>query len=305
MHTPRNRMTGPLNSLLRTVSGRFTNCCAIIGMLACGNAAAEDFDLRDLDVAAWDCLDKPAGTAKTEDAIERYRAKNRSGINVSVMTPDSLDTAAFLKKVAGYEEQIVGKRRSELTSEQKEKLKAFENEVVSLTGWLVSAYAGAAETTNCGSLTFHDWHLEISEHPSGHAPQLGDRTPIICEITPRTERGLYRENVRLQSLTGFFRLENGSYQPTGHPARRVRLTGFLLWDDSHNEKADAGLTIESVDSKTNYHHPWRSTSWEIHPVMKVELIEESDGSAAIMQSLSTTAASRAISSSSCDTIRIK
>jgi hypothetical protein len=76
----------------------------------------------------------------------------------------------------------------------------------------------------CGDETFHDWHLEIFEKPSDHAPQVGDPTPIICEITPRTERIIYRDGVRIQSLAGFFRLQDASYKATGHAAQKVRLT---------------------------------------------------------------------------------
>jgi hypothetical protein len=76
---------------------------------------------------------------------------------------------------------------------------------------------------------FHDWHLEIFENPSDHAPQVGDPTPIICEITPRTEQSLYREGIRIQSLAGFFRLQDKRFQPTGHKAQKIRVTGYLMW----------------------------------------------------------------------------
>ena len=117
----------------------------------------------------------------------------------------------FLKKVREYDSRLQSKRRGELTAAQKDELDSFENQIVSLIGWLVLAYAGPPETTNCGSATFHDWHLEIFESPSDHAPQVGDPTPIICEITPRTEQRLYRDGVRIQSLAGFFRLQDVSY----------------------------------------------------------------------------------------------
>jgi hypothetical protein len=84
-----------------------------------------------------------------------------------------------------------------LTAAQKDQLDSYENQIVSLTGWLVLTYAGPPETTNCGHAVFHDWHLEIFENPSDHAPRIGDPTPIICEITPRTERANYRDNVRI------------------------------------------------------------------------------------------------------------
>ncbi|MDQ6654425.1 MAG: hypothetical protein M3Y80_01240, partial [Verrucomicrobiota bacterium] len=114
-----------------------------------------------------------------------------------------------------------------------------------------------------------DWHLELFERPQDHAPRIGDPTPIICEITPRTQSAIFRDGTRIQNLTGFFRRRDLECEPTGHPARRVRITGYPLWDDEHNGAADVGTTIQTV-GKNKYHQPWRSTAWEIHPVLKIE-----------------------------------
>jgi hypothetical protein len=66
-------------------------------------------------------------------------------------------------------------------------------------------------------------------------------------------------------------LQDRSFRPTGHKAQKIRVTGYLLWDDEHNGSADVGSTIQYF-SKNGFHHPWRSTAWEIHPVMKIEVI---------------------------------
>jgi hypothetical protein len=243
-------------------------------MLACLAAIqnTEDTELRDLDVTRWDCVNQFDGTAQSQAARERNRMKNRWPVNLSGFAVESLDTAAFLKKVREYDSRLKSTRRSELTDAKKDRLDSYENQIVSLTGWLVLAYAGTAETTNCGSANFHDWHLEIFENLSDHAPQVGDATPIICEITPRTEQRIYRDNVRIQALTGFFRLEDGGYKATGHKAKKVRVTGYLLWDDEHNGSEDIGSTIQRF-GRNGLHQPWRSTAWEVHPVMKIEAIE--------------------------------
>ncbi len=99
-----------------------------------------------------------------------------------------------------------------------------------------------------------------------------DPTPIICEITPRTEQRIYGEGVRIQSLAEFFRLSDVSYHATGHKAQKVRVTGYLMWDDDHNGAADVGSTVQWL-SGNGFHHPWRSTAWEVHPVIKIEVIE--------------------------------
>ena len=252
-----------------------TSLCLVIAATVLASApttVTEDIELRDLDVTGWDCANQADGTAKSQDAIERNRMKNRWPVSDLSACTAPLDTAAFLKKVREYDSRIQGQRRGELTAAQKDELDSYENQIVSLTGWLVLAYAGPPETTNCGSATFHDWHLEIFENPSDHAPQIGDPTPIICEITPRTEQCLYRDGVRIQSLAGFFRLLDKSFQRTQHKARKIRVTGYLLWDDDHNGSADVGSTIQYIGSN-GFHHPWRSTAWEIHPIMKIEVIE--------------------------------
>ena len=249
-------------------------CLAVAAaVLASAPIGTEDVELRDLDVTGWDCANQMDGSAKTQDGIERNRMKNRwlPG-DLSAFTVDALDTAAFLKKVGQYDSRLQSKRRSELTAAQKGGLDKYENQIVSLIGWLVLAYAGPPETTNCGDATFHDWHLEIFENASDHAPQIGDPTPIICEVTPRTEQRLYRDGIRIQSLAGFFRLLDRSFRPAQRKARKIRVTGYLLWDDDHNGSADVGSTVEYF-STNGFHHPWRSTAWEIHPVIKIEAIE--------------------------------
>ena len=204
----------------------------------------EDVELRDLKLEAWNCSSKNEGSAQSQEARERNRVKNRWLVNLSGFAVESLNTASFLKKVREYDSRVQGKHRGDLTAAQREELDDCENRIVSLTGWLVLAYAGPPETTNCGDETFHDWHLEIFEKPSDHAPKVGDPTPIICEITPRTERIIYRDGVRIQSLAGFFRLQDASYRATGHAAQKVRITGYLLWDDEHNSSAEVGSTIQ-------------------------------------------------------------
>ncbi len=232
---------------------------------------SEDRELTDLDVTAWPCLNQAEGTAKTPDGGERNRLKNRALAGPLPKPVAALNSAEFLRYVHDFDAQTVHTRRKDLNAAQKQQVDALEKQVVSLTAWLVLAYPGPPESTNCGDGDFHDWHLELFAKPADHPPAIGDPTPIICEITPRTQRAIFRDGVRLQSLIGFFRNPDVSYQPTGHPARQVRVTGYLTWDDEHNGKADIGPTIQDV-GKNKYHHPWRATAWEIHPVLKVESV---------------------------------
>jgi len=231
----------------------------------------EDTEFRDLDITRWDCVNQGEGTAQSQEARERNRMKNRWPVDLSLFPVEPLDTAGFLKKTREYDSRVQSTHRAEMSATQKDELDKYENQIVSLTGWLVLTYPGPTESTNCASTTFHDWHLEIYENASEHVPQVGDSTPIICEVTPRTEPNVYRTGARIESMTAFLRLRDMSYRPTTHKARRVRVTGYLMWDDEHNGIADVGPNIEYF-SKNGFHHPWRSTAWEIHPVMKIEVM---------------------------------
>ena len=70
--------------------------------------------------------------------------------------------------------------------------------------------------------------------------------------------------MRIQSLTGFFRLQDTGCQPTAHEAEKIRVTGYLLWERRTQRSAEVGSTIQYF-SGNGFHYPWRSTAWEIHP----------------------------------------
>ena len=229
---------------------------------------SEDRDLKEIDLNAWNCLNRPEGSARTPDGMERNRLKNRTPVDISTLKLEELDTAKFLQGVAKFEAQTKGMRRKDLNEAQRQMLEPLEKQMVAVTGYLVLAYCGPPETTNCASVDFHDWHLEVFEKPSDHPPQPGDPTPIICEITPRTQNAIFHDNIRIQELTAFFRRPDLIYEPTGHKARKVKVIGYRLWDDEHNGRADVGPTIRTVGAN-KFHNPWRSAAWEVHPVLKI------------------------------------
>lgn len=235
---------------------------------------SEDRELKELDLNSWNCLNKLEGSARTPDGQERNRLKNRSMTELFQLQIESFDTAGFLRHVGDFDGKTKNTRRKDLNPAQRPELDALEKQVVQLTGYLVLAYCGPPETCNCGSVDFHDWHLELFEKPADHPPQIGDPTPIICEITPRTQNAIYRDNIRIQKLAAFFRKPDVTNEPTGHKAQKVRVTGYLLWDDEHNGRADLGQTVQRV-MPNKFHQPWRSTAWEIHPVLKIERLDGS------------------------------
>lgn len=239
-------------------------------LISRGIGFAEDTELRDLDVSHWSCLNKAAGTPTLPDERERNLMKNRDPVRA--LSSEPVDVASFLKKVAVYDATLNATRRTDLDQSRKDQLRGFENQIVSLTGWLNLAYSSKAESANCGDATFHDWHLEVFAQLMDHPPHVGDATPIISEVTPRTEKQLCDEGVRLLSLAGFIRLLDNSFQPTGHPPRKIRVTGYLMWDDLHNDPEAVSPNVIMI-AADKFHHPWRASAWEIHPVLKLEQLE--------------------------------
>ena len=252
---------------------RRTLVCVAVIALARANAEeriSEDRELQEIDLTQWNCVNRPAGSGKSPETTARNRLKNRWLPDLAGLAIKSFDTASLLKHFADFEIETKGRRRKDLSDGQKRKLEILEAPLVSLTGYLVLAYPGPAESTNCGNVDFHDWHLEILDQPLDHPPQPGDPTPVICEITPRTQNAIFRDGTRVQELAAFFRRTDLTYESTGHPAQKVRVTGYLLWDDEHNDDTkDVGVTIRSI-ARNRYHNPWRATAWEIHPVIKIE-----------------------------------
>lgn len=262
-------MTLPTGNLL------FIALCGLVtfGSLVFGatKPISEDRDLQEIDLSAWKCLERLGGTARAPDTIERNKLKNRSAIDLKNVKVLALYWPEFMRHIAVSNAKTSGKHRRDLTGEEKAEIDALEKQIVSLTGYLVLVYAGPPESTNCSATDFHDWHLEIFDKPLDHPPQPGDPTPIICEITPRTQNELYRAGVRIQELAAFFRRPDVTYESTGYAAQKIRLTGYLLWDDEHNSPKDVGTLISSI-ARNRYHNPWRATAWEIHPVMRIERV---------------------------------
>src|SRR5437764_135503 len=108
-------------------------------------------------------------------------------------------------------------------------------------------------------------HLEFLEAPLDHAPRLSDPTAVFYEITPRTERALYRRGIGLHDLAAYVRLEDNTAQSSGRSPHKVRVTDLVMWDDADGSRGEVGATIARFDVQGPA-RPWRCTAWEPHPI---------------------------------------
>lgn len=122
------------------------------------------------------------------------------------------------------------------------------NRAAAIEGYIVRVHDAGPESANCLSGTRLDAHLEVARRPDAPPNER-----VILEVTPpmrewAASRGLDWTTATLHS------------QITG---RRVRIEGWLLFDDEHDE--------ESENTRPGHRGNWRATAWEIHPVTAIVL----------------------------------
>lgn len=103
-----------------------------------------------------------------------------------------------------------------------------------------------------------DIHLELA--PAPRVPGGGDTCYVTCEITPRWRQG--SPAWQYESLLEVFRPNTGGAAPWDSGPRRVRLTGWRLFDFQYDETPSASAIA---------HLAPRVTGWEVHPVTRIEV----------------------------------
>lgn len=113
-----------------------------------------------------------------------------------------------------------------------------------------------------------DVHLELA--PAPRAPGDPDTVYATAEITPAFWRGSARWSY--PGLVEAFRPNRGGTTPWEGGPRRVRLTGWLLYDFQHETRLGGvpGPRLGGVPGP-------RVGGWEIHPVTRIEIWNDSLG----------------------------
>jgi hypothetical protein len=128
---------------------------------------------------------------------------------------------------------------------------SFEREGVRMQGWVQRILLSGDG----------DVHLEVAENRRVSGER--DTVYVVAEITPpwRSER----RGWAYESLLVAFRPNSGGATAWDAGPRRVRLTGWLMYDHSYDKPASEwSLRFGKA----------RRTGWEIHPVTGVELWDD-------------------------------
>jgi hypothetical protein len=121
-----------------------------------------------------------------------------------------------------------------------------QTRAASIEGYVVRIHDADPESANCFSSTRVDTHIEIAAR--GDAPP---NQRVIVEVTPPL-RDQVRADGRDWSTAALQREFAGAH---------VRVEGWLLFDDEHDEEAE--------NTRSGGRENWRATAWEIHPVTAI------------------------------------
>src|SRR5881227_2596287 len=70
---------------------------------------SEDRDLKELDLTAWNCVNRAKGSGRSPVTAERNRLKNRWTADLAALAMKSFDTAGFLKHVGDFDAETKSK----------------------------------------------------------------------------------------------------------------------------------------------------------------------------------------------------
>ena len=122
---------------------------------------------------------------------------------------------------------------------------SLDNTGVVLEGYLLNLQQEGPESPNCYRADLHDFHMWIGKTTAKtlKARNALRRKSVVVEPTPRTQAmNPSWTKANLNKIRG----------------QRVRITGWLMYDFEHPPQV----------GKT------RGTLWEVHPVMKMEVLRE-------------------------------
>ncbi|MCX6232926.1 MAG: hypothetical protein NTZ33_15460 [Bacteroidetes bacterium] len=133
---------------------------------------------------------------------------------------------------------------------------------VEVTGYVYDVKVGGIETCNCKTSDplFRDTHIELTLNDQDTGPEKR----FIVEVTPRIRKKLADQGVdwTTEALKGKMK---------GH---MVKIQGWLFYDFSHETENFADDPKDNI-GRTN----WRATSWEIHPITNLEILDEKEAMA--------------------------
>ena len=167
-----------------------------------------------------------SGSAKTTKQKELNVAKNKSVTTSKTPSFIALDS---------------------LVSDTKQDDKDWftSGDYITTEGFLINAIEEGPESCNCGEADAGDKTGDVHMY-LGLTKSAKPKDCLIIEITPA------------------FKKKNPDYEKYLTVKKKIRVTGFLLYDYIHRK--DALMTCKKCKKV------WRNNSWEIHPITKIIIL---------------------------------
>jgi hypothetical protein len=178
----------------------------------------------------------PEGSATNENQERLNRLKNRSSEPTAADIDPYVSLSALRKP--GYDRE-----------------RWSTGNAATIEGYVRSAKGTGPESCNCKEedKALTDTHLDIVSAADD------TRKPVIAEITP-----IFR------LIHKHYGLEDWSSKAIRqkYEGRRVRITGWLFFDEAHLYDANNTDRYDNRGKKN-----WRATAWEIHPITDIQLLD--------------------------------
>lgn len=129
-----------------------------------------------------------------------------------------------------------------------------QKRAATIEGYILLVKDGGPETVNCGGQRPYDTHMDVVASKGVTA----DGSAVIVEVTPQWRKVVAQSG-------GDWSTKTLKPELVG---KRVRVTGWLLWDWRHQ-----GVATNTGKAATKKE---RATVWEIHPITKIEVFEDGD-----------------------------
>lgn len=222
---------------------------AMLTGLAGVSAGASDFSSRSQLVAEATfpsenpCpIEGDGGDPSLNVQKNRYEPPEAADFNREITTPAGL--------IALPSPQSLPRIRAKWPQSTLEVIAARENQAATVEGYLVRAIkenTGKGESCNCHDpKVLFDYHLYIADEPG---VPIGKA--VVVEMTPRWRAAEPSWGTVDNGYSGFKTI-NALID------KRVRVTGWILFDQEHLSQARPGP------------NQWRATAWEIHPITMFE-----------------------------------
>lgn len=231
---------------------------AVLAFVSIGAAQTPWPDLTWIKVGGGKtCSLRGAASANTEKA-ELNKLKNRFRLPTTQFEPITFDDLLSLNQGRVKNGKIVDFPNS--SDPNNARAVSIEGFVGSVT----TAGCSSGESCNCKTTFAHYCDTHIDVYPSKNSPKADGHNRFVVEVTRRIRilawQGLLESNIGKDwSTSGLQKLKG----------KRVRFSGYLYFDTDHAQEAWVNDPQNKIGLVGNN---WRETAWEIHPVMKIEVL---------------------------------